>query len=169
MVSLWRSVLKSIPGMADPFSLKATDRSVPSLYLGNGNGRQQKVRFESVGELPAGRCTADSSGLLERLQCLAQALVFDREHLTKLRPGQQSVFDKEVEHSFLEIMSLLATNVSDHLQMRRLSVGRDQIEVHGSSRGRRAVLAGQHQAIGGSPEVKIRVAEGVDVTGTTQS
>ena len=94
-----------------------------------------------MGALPAGRCAADSPGLLERLQCLAQPLVLDREHLTKLRPRQGTVFGKEIQYSFLNVMSFLATDVSSHRKMRGLHVDRDKFEVHRSSRCRRAVLA----------------------------
>ena len=38
----------------------------PLLY-GERERSFQKVGFESIGALPAGRCTADSPGLLERL------------------------------------------------------------------------------------------------------
>ena len=80
--------------------------------MGNGNGRLQKVRFESMGALPAGRCPADSPGLLESFQGVAQAFVFDRERFTKLRPRQHSVFGEQIQHSFLNVTSLLATDVS---------------------------------------------------------
>ena len=119
---------------------RTRDRSVPSLYMGNGNGRF-RWRFRVNGALPAGRRTADSLGLLESLQRVAQPLVFDRQHFTKLRPGQHTLFGEEIQYPFLQVVTLLATDLSGHLKMRRRGVGRDQIEVHGSSRGRRTVLA----------------------------
>ena len=105
--------------------------------MGNGNGRQQKVRFESIGTLPAGRRAADSSCLQERFQGVTKAFVFDRERFTKLRPRQHSVFGKEIQYSFLKVTSPVATDVSRDRKMRGLRVGRDQFEVHRSRRCRR--------------------------------
>ena len=109
--------------------------------MGNGNGRRQKVRFESMGALPASRCSADSPRLLERFQGVAKTFVFDREHFTKLGPRQDPIFAEKIQQSFLKVRSLLATDVSSYCKMRGLRVGRDKFEVHRSSRCRRAVLA----------------------------
>mgnify|MGYP003565972004 CR=1 FL=1 len=109
--------------------------------MGNGNGRQQKVRFESIGTLPAGRRAADSPRLLERFQGVTKALVFDRERFTKLGPGQHSVFAEKIQHLFLNIRSFLATDVSRHRKMGGLDIRRDKFEVHRSSGCGRAVFA----------------------------
>ena len=58
-----------------------------------------------MGALPAGRRPADSPRLLERFQGVTKALVFDREHFTKFRSRQHSVFGKEIQHSFLKVTS----------------------------------------------------------------
>ena len=103
--------------------------------------------------LPASRCPADSPRLLERFQCLAEPLILDRERFTKLRSRQHSVFGKEIQHSFLKVTSPVASDVSSHRKVGGLGIGRDKFEVH-RSRGRgRAVLARQHKAIAGSPEL----------------
>ena len=141
MVISGRSLLKSMPGMTDPFSLKRK-RPFRSLSIYGERERSfQKVRFESIGALPSSRCPADSRRLLERFQGITKALVFDRKHFTKLRSCQHTVFSKEIQHSFLNVTSFLATDVSSHRKMCGLRVGRDKFEVHGSSRCRRAVLA----------------------------
>ena len=83
-----------------------------------------------MGALPAGRRPADSPRLLERFQGVTKALVFDRERLTELRPRQHSVFAEKIQHSFLNVRSLLASDVSRYRKMGGLRVGRDKFEVH---------------------------------------
>ncbi len=69
----------------------------------------------------------------------------------------------------LELGSTELAEVPDDLQVGRLGVGRDQLQMNRRRCRRCSVLAEEHQVFLGSPEIKVRVAEGVDVTGAAQS
>ena len=90
-----RSFWKLMPGIGGFFlAARPKDRSVPFLYMGNGNGLFEMVGVWLLNALPAGRCTADLAGLLERLQRLAEPFVLDRQHLTKFHAGQRTLLGK---------------------------------------------------------------------------
>jgi len=132
-----------------------------------GNGERSYLR--SAGTLPTSRRVAYPTGLLQGLQSLAQPLVLDRQIATKLCPCQHGILGKKFEHLLLETVLPIGVNHPDDLQVGCLGIGRDQLQRNRRRSRRCAVLAGEHQTIPGTPQVEVRVAEGVQVAGTAES
>ena len=140
-----------------------------------GTGTTLLVR--SVRASPTSGRAASTAGSLKRLRRLAQALVLAPQGVAKLRSRDRHALGQMVEHMLLETASLAVHSeirrtvlkLGDHLKVGRLRIDHDQLQ-RGRRRCRcRPVLAGEHQAFPGSPELQVRVAEGVDVTGAAQA
>ena len=135
-----------------------------SLYIwGTGNGLPEISRC--VANQPA---WADPASSLERLQCLSQALVLNRKQVAELRSREHCVLGKKIKQLVLGTASVVFVQLGDDLQMGR-RVGRDKLQIDWRRSRRRAVFVGQHQAFLGAPEVEVRVAKGMQVTGTSES
>lgn len=130
--------------------------------------RERPVRA-SVDALPTRCRAADSAGSLKGFQYLPQALVLDGKRVAQLRSREYRVLGKKREQVLLETASVLVAQLSDDFEMGRFHIARDQFENHRWRSRRCAVLVREHQAFLGSPQVEVRVAEGMEVTGAAQS
>ena len=111
----------------------------------------------------------DPAGLLQRLQGLAQTLVFDESVSRSLARVSTASPGKRASTWSWRLRRFSACRVR-----RPPPDGPSAASVATSSRytggeaGRGTVFAGEHQAFPGAPEVEVRVAEGMQVTGTAE-
>ena len=140
------------------------DRSVPYLSLGNGNGPSddQSRRCQPAGVRPSRPARSSDSSATPRRS------FWTARESRSLRPRQHRARGQKLEHLLLETASLAVLELGNDLQVGRLRVGRDQLQIHRRRCRRGPVLAGEHQVFPGAPEVEVRVAEGMDVTGAAQ-
>ena len=122
----------------------------------------------SVGALPARRRAAEPAGASSDSSTAPRRSFLTARASRSLARESTSPPARSVEHLLLETASASVLGLGDDLQVGRLRVGRDQFQVDRRRRRRGPVLALEHQAVPGAPQIEVRVAEGVDVTGAAQ-
>ena len=138
-------------------------RAVPFPFISIGGTGTAST--DSVDALPTGGRVADPAGLLQGLQCLAQAFVLDRKRFAELAAGLHNARRQQPEHLLLQRASFLAVELRDNFQMGSLGTGRHQFQIDRWGGRRRAVFVGQQQPLPAVAEVEVGVTEGVDVAG----
>ncbi len=130
--------------------------------------RERSGRSASVEALPAAPGAAETAGLLQRIQGLAQTLILDGQRVAELGPREDAAAGQQREHLLGEAGLRLVVDWTDHLQMDRVGVGGHQIQMDRRRSWGGAMLADQQQAVLNAPQIEVRVAEGMQVSGAAQ-